>query len=487
MGKKKSVALIVLVTVVLLGLLFICFAPTFRAMTPYDFRSLLGNVELGSDLGGGYSTVYYPEGVISQSEYDQIVALYAEGETSGDTSELENPADYTRHKGVYLSNDLMEGQAVSQSFADSFAVALKTLRARFAAKGYADDSVAVQDDYTVAVKVPYDNETPGDLFETFARGGALILSSETITSVSGQEAWTRDDIKDFGVASAGDSGYAIEIKFTKQGRERFKEMTTSMSEAEQTTLYVYVGTEQVLSVGDMGTVQDTSTLYISGSFTERAGAETTAILLDTALDRENNFSLSLQYSEINTFEPTAGTHTALALAIAVGALFLIAAVVSIVLYKGMGLAHTYSFLLYVLCMVLCISLIGGIVVDLAGVVAIVLSAAVMTAFDRYAYGNIRSEFAKGKTLTASVRSGYRKSLALTIDAHVILAAISLVVMLITVGSAHFFAAIFLIGTLLSAACTLGVTRFFLYMFMAQPKNKIGFCGFRREEAEEDED
>ena len=214
MGKKKSVALIVLVTVVLLGLLFICFAPTFRAMTPYDFRSLLGNVELGSDLGGGYSTVYYPEGVISQSEYDQIVALYAEGETSGDTSELENPADYTRHKGVYLSNDLMEGQAVSQSFADSFAVALKTLRARFAAKGYADYSVAVQDDYTVAVKVPYDNETPGDLFETFARGGALILSSETITSVSGQEAWTRDDIKDFDLSE----GAKIEFNTTIENR-----------------------------------------------------------------------------------------------------------------------------------------------------------------------------------------------------------------------------------------------------------------------------
>ena len=78
-------------------------------------------------------------------------------------------------------------------------------------------------------------------------------------------------------------------------------------------------------------------------------------------------------------------------------------------------------------------------------------------------------------------------LALTIDVHAILAVAALVVMLIATGSAHYASAIFLAGILLSAACTLGVTRVYLYMFMAQPKNKIAFCNFRREEADEDEE
>ena len=37
MGKKKSVALIVIVTVVLLGLLFISITPTFPVKTPLQF------------------------------------------------------------------------------------------------------------------------------------------------------------------------------------------------------------------------------------------------------------------------------------------------------------------------------------------------------------------------------------------------------------------------------------------------------------------
>ena len=487
MGKKKSVALITLVTVVLLGLLFICFAPTFQAKTPYDFRSLLGHVELSTDLGGGYSTVYYPEGVISQSEYDLIKSLFTEAESKGDTSGLENPADYTKHKGVYLSEDLYEDGALKESFVDGFDAAFRTLQRRFADKGYADYTVAVQDDYSILVEVPYGDETPGDLFNTFAYGGSLYLTAETVTSVKSLEPWTEADIKGFSVASAGDSGYAVVVKFTKEGRQRFKEMTASMSESEQTTLYLYVGTNQVLSVGGMSGEQDTSTLYISGSFTDRANAQTAASVLDSALDEENAFSLVLQYSQVNTFEPTAGTHTALALTIAIGVLFVAVLVVSLVLYKGMGLAHAYAFLTYILALILCVSLIGGMVVDLAGVAAIVLASAVMTGFNWFAYRNIRDEFYKGKTLTAAIKSGYRRSLALTIDVHAILAVAALVVMLIVTGSAHYAAAIFLAGILLSAACTLGVTRFYLYMFMAQPKNKIAFCNFRREEADEDEE
>ena len=56
---------------------------------------------------------------------------------------------------------------------------------------------------------------------------------------------------------------------------------------------------------------------------------------------------------------------------------------------------------------------------------------------------------------------------------------------ISLGSAQYLALIFLIGTVISAACTLAVTRFYLYMFLAQPKNKIAFCNFKREETEDE--
>lgn len=127
----------------------------------------------------------------------------------------------------------------------------------------------------------------------------------------------------------------------------------------------------------------------------------------------------------------------------------------------------------------------GIAVNIAGVFAILLSAAMMVGFNYYAFRNIRKEFYTGKTLTSAIKSGYRKSLAVTIDTHIILFIASLVLYLISLGSAQYMALIFLIGTVISAACTLAVTRFYLYMFLAQPKNKIAFCNFRREETEDE--
>ena len=63
MGKKKSAALIVLFTVVLVGLVFMSVA-SFPVSAVYNYNSLLSMIDLSTDLGGGYTAVYYPEDVI---------------------------------------------------------------------------------------------------------------------------------------------------------------------------------------------------------------------------------------------------------------------------------------------------------------------------------------------------------------------------------------------------------------------------------------
>lgn len=69
--------------------------------------------------------------------------------------------------------------------------------------------------------------------------------------------------------------------------------------------------------------------------------------------------------------------------------------------------------------------------------------------------------------------------------HAILILAGLAVWLISTGAAKFMALPFLLAVAISALCTLLVTRFYLYMFMAQPKNKIAFVGFKREETEDE--
>ena len=125
MGKKKSTALIVLITIVLVGLLFLSFTPTFPVKSPNSFRSLLSIVDLGRDLDGGYYTVYYPEGVISKAEFETLKAEYdyvASNTEEGQTPSVENPEEnYTAYKGIYLSNDSYASDTgVTETFASQF-------------------------------------------------------------------------------------------------------------------------------------------------------------------------------------------------------------------------------------------------------------------------------------------------------------------------------------------------------------------------------
>ena len=83
MGKKKSVVLLVIYTLLIAVLCFICTVSfSYGTDQLYTFSSVMrmmekdadlglaygANADAGAYLGGGYSAVYYPEGVISARE-----------------------------------------------------------------------------------------------------------------------------------------------------------------------------------------------------------------------------------------------------------------------------------------------------------------------------------------------------------------------------------------------------------------------------------
>ncbi len=498
MGKKKSVALIVLVTVVLLGLLFISITPTFPVKTPYSFQSLLNSVRLGADLGGGYGAVYYPEGVISAEEYAGEVARYENGEGTDPTEQ------YVAHGGVYLDSEkvLDENGEVLESFRTEFETAYRVFKQRFEDKNFTEYSFWIEDDYTIRVEVSdvSDLETVSDMFSILSYSGELYFSDTDTSTNSKNVLMTAgsEHISGVSVMDGGDSGFVVALKLTKAGREKFAEITETLSSSSSSdssssssaTLYLYMGTDVLMSMSVSSTL-DQDVVYIGGTtssgsvaYPTRESAETVACVIRSALNEEDVFSLDLQ-PQVYSYGATMGEHAALIIAVVFGVAVLAMLVFSLVRYKGMGLAHVYGFFTYALIFILCLAFVQGIAVNIAGVFAILLSAAMMVGFNYYAFRNIRKEFYTGKTLTSAIKSGYRKSLAVTIDTHIILFIASLVLYLISLGSAQYMALIFLIGTVISAACTLAVTRFYLYMFLAQPKNKIAFCNFRREETEDE--
>lgn len=491
MGKKKSAALIVLFTVVLVGLVFMSVA-SFPVSAVYNYNSLLSMIDLSTDLGGGYTAVYYPEGVISQEEYNALVADYEDKKDEADAPE--NPKDlYHQYGGVYIENESWNSdeEDVTEAFRNEFDSAFRALQNRFEQKSYSAYSIKLQDGYTVRVDVPYTDENASNMFTMMSYGGNLLFTDGS----SNEMEITSEYVTGARVVNAT-NGYGVSIDFTSEGRQAFNSLTSAMvssssddsssSSSTSSTLYIQMGGNNLLSKGiPISSAVDESSFAFSGAFTERGSAETLVAVINSALIDENVFDINLDASRIATFEPTLGVNAALIAAIVFGALIVVMLIVSLIRFKGMGLAHLYGFLTYAVVFVLCLAFIDAVQLSVAGVIAIALSAAVMVFFNWYAFKNIHEEFATGKTLTASVKAGYKKSLAFTIDAHIILLLMSGAICLISTGMMFYAGLIFVLGTVISAACTLAVTRFCLYVFLAQPKNKIAFCNLKREETEDE--
>ena len=75
MGKKKSVVLMVLLTIVIIALCAITALPSFAIPNSVKkWNPAVKQYDFSADLGGGYYAYYYPEGVISEAEYEDNLA-----------------------------------------------------------------------------------------------------------------------------------------------------------------------------------------------------------------------------------------------------------------------------------------------------------------------------------------------------------------------------------------------------------------------------
>ena len=112
------------------------------------------------------------------------------------------------------------------------------------------------------------------------------------------------------------------------------------------------------------------------------------------------------------------------------------------------------------------------------------TATLLCGFDWYAFKNIADEFATGKTLTASIKGGYKKSLALTIDVHVVLFVAALILYFAATGAVLYMATILLFGTAPLCGLLFGRDPFLLLCAPRAAEEKIAFCNFKREETED---
>lgn len=485
MGKKKSAVFLVLITILIAVL---CVASTVSFPIPNsvkEYHSFVDVIKKDSAIGGGYTTVYYPEGVISAEEFENNAAAYG----TDTQAEQKYRARYASHANgaIYLEKEIVldeKEEAVSEAFKTSFANTVKALEERFEAKHLIGTRLEVSDDYTIRATLPAVTESPSLIFGAFAYAGEVSVAYGTESDKIIENTASRsvnDYIKGAYSRYTQDTAYVV-VDFTKEGRELIKNATAGAAE-NKSTLYVLVGDNTVINLSVSQQI-DQDSLFISGSYTKES-AEAIAIVIEKALHGTVS-ELDLTAGAVLTYQSVFGENTALFLYISFGVLFLAMLVYFFVRYRGLGVAHLYGYLTYWLCMIMCLAFIPFLHLSVGTVAAVLLTSVLLCVSNAVAFEYVKKEYALGKTMTSSVKTGYGKCIRHLIDLHVILAVVAFLTYAIALTELQTFAFVFGIGTVLSGVCTLVVTRFIWAITMTFAKHKDKFCNFKHEEEDDDE-
>ncbi|MDE7214780.1 MAG: hypothetical protein K2N68_02980, partial [Clostridia bacterium] len=478
MGKVKS-AIITALFVAAVAVLAFFATVSFGLPGGVDtYNSFVANIHLGADLTGNAYATLYPEGVISTADY-QLVANDEENSDSEVYAEK-----YLERGGAYVSKDKLgytyvdgnyvepaEGDKTESEFKASIKRDAEVLLKRLGDKGYSSYSVLVGDEgFSIKVSLPtnfsyveykesqntYSSDNLADQISainvlsysgkidlrdknTYKDSKSLIsIGSEFKTYFSGASALTR-----------GGSSWIL-INLNDDGFKKLNDALDSYGGSE-TTAYFYIGETCLgLSVTIADGIAD-KTLAFQPSNMSASAVQDVAILLNSAIagdEISNVYNDEAENSGTNVIATTSkfGAYAPVYLFAALIAIVVAAIIGPSVKYKKLGLVNALSVLIYALAMVTAIMLID-IQVTLAGAFAAILGLALLLFSNIVSFEAIRKETLTGRTIQASVKLGYKKTVFAVLDIHVLLLVIAVMLALIGVGEVAAFGFISLIGVI----------------------------------------
>ena len=450
MGKKKSVVLMVFISIVLFALTVFSVYPAH--WFPWNdglkgWNSVAADfVDFGSDYKGGYYVYYYPEGVISEAKYKDNYASLNEKEGVESEKQKEYRERFIQSGGLYLDKEadfITDGDQISEDFKEEMQVACDVIAQRFSQKHYTDYTVSVVDTYAIRVDIPNSvakvnqGEASDDVAETlqlFANVGemTLKLNGTVVDEMLEDEAKVSDFIKHFSLDSKFKYKF-IRVKLTADGAdliERLEDEGSLVSQETDTTmdgntgLWLYMGDTPVLPIYSENVASKSVLKCMYNEAQYKGALESRVILLNSGLDIDGcSFLFSDVTSEIREKSHVYGQESSGAMLILLGAATLLAIIVAAVVSKRFGGVFGYMACTYVSLTSLSFAFITKtlFVFTLGTALMYLFGLALMLALHFKTYSLIKDEVKLGKTVNSAVKLGYKKSVRTTVDVYAVLA------------------------------------------------------------------
>lgn len=507
MSKAKSVVITVILALAVAVAAFFAAISFPVANNVKRLNSIASNISLGADFTGyAYATVY-PKGVLTAEEYGTL----NEDKQSG----------YDKVGGLYVDRETHSD--VDRLKADVAADA-EILNRRFGQKGYSSYSVAVVDGISIKLSVPTNFSRAAYLNnDENTRSSALSVASAALSSMSaygnltlrttdtsismkdesgnsitydvtkrGSDEWVEkaqvNGSKTYSLADGEDaaeffksitsrsvgSNAIITFNLTKEGREKFYELTTRAASSSSHSIYFFVGDRQLVNYTCEEAVNVKS---VSLSSSDAATAQNSAITMNSVV---NGGELKVDYKDIDsvlTSSATGGDNSSLfafiaCLLVLVGLIALLC-----VKYKKLGAVTSFISVIFALVELYALYLLN-IQVTFAVIFVSMLCLALFVISNAIVFAEVRRITDGGRIIQAAIKDAYKNVLMTITDMHIVLVVVAILLATVGVGEVAACGLIAVIGVVASYVLY-WFNRFMWYVESSPEKDKFGFAGIKR--------
>jgi len=352
------------------------------------------------------------------------------------------------------------------------------LRKRLDSLGFSEATVTTQGEKKIRVEIPAIQD-PKEAVETLGQtatltfrdsDGNIVLEGSDVKSAKAQYGQTSE--------TSGNMHY-VALQLNDSGVQKFSEATAAAAQKPQGSNYIAIMLDETpISQPTVETAITQSECIISGGF--ESSDETSEL---AALINSGNLLFELEHVELRSVGPTLGEEALSTSLIAAAIGILLIMIFMVIAYKLPGLMADIALLLYI-AIVAYILAQFRINLSLPGIAGIILSVGMAVDANVIIFARIKEELALGKTIRASVDSGYKRAFIAIIDSNVTTLIAAVVLYFFGTGPIQGFAITLGIGTAVSMFTAIFVTKFLLKQMVGLKISDLRFYGVKVKKEEQ---
>ena len=389
--------------------------------------------------------------------------------------------------GIRQGIDLAGGSVITfqaqaeNPTADQMQAVKAVYETRLTGAGYTESRVSVNEGGKVTIEIPNGKTSEGttaadtdeavELLSEVAKltfqdaDGNVVLNGEDVTSATSQYGKYSD---------TAPQQYYVTVNFTSEGTKKFAVATEkAAAESEGRNIINICMDENVVSNPRVSEKIDNSACVISGNFTAEEA--------DKLANQINSGNLPFEMKKITqeTVGAELGKDALPKSLLAAGIGIILIMLFMIWRYRLPGVVACVSLLIYIglICLALGLFRVN---LSLSGIAGIVLSIGMAVDADCIIFERMKEELAIGKSIRASVESGFSKALSAIVDSNITTIITCIVLYMSGIGTVTGFATTLGIGVVLSMFTAIVITKILMRDVVNMgASNKKLFCKVKK--------